>query len=103
ELVPPADVTSKSPYCFAGQFQSDAGFGSGTVVEERVVLTAAHVVFDDATLTYTTGLQWRFERERGTVDPAPLAPRGSYVFGGYATRRTQVVPTDGVGVAKQSS
>lgn len=103
ELVPLADVAATAPYCFAGQFQSDVGFGSGMVVDERVVLTAAHVVFDDVTLTYSTGLHWRFQREHGVSDPVPLTPRGSYVFDNYAALRRAEVPNDGVGVARQSS
>jgi hypothetical protein len=53
-----------------------------------VVATAGHVVFDDGTLSYVTGLQWLFERDAGTYDPVPQIPQGFYVFDGYATQRT---------------
>lgn len=98
-----ADSTGKAPYEFAGQLQSDVGFGSGTVVKPRVVLTAAHVVFDDATLSYTTGLQWRFERRRGEIEPPPILPRGSYLFASYAGLRKVASDHGEVGAEKQSS
>jgi hypothetical protein len=97
------DQTDLPPYCFAGQITSDAGSGSGTVVKSRVVLTAAHVVFDDVTLTYTTGVKWLFQRERGTLEPAALVPRGTYVFSSYAQVRLDARTRLGVGQATQVS
>jgi hypothetical protein len=46
------------PYAFNGQLQTANGFGSGVAVREKVVLTAAHVVFDDAwpSLSYHVAL-----------------------------------------------
>ncbi|HWA26628.1 MAG TPA: FG-GAP-like repeat-containing protein [Lacunisphaera sp.] len=76
------------PYGFIGQFRSDAGAATGFVVKPRVVATAAHVVFDDGTLAYVTGLQWLFQRHAGTYEPTPQTPRGFYVFNGYAAQRT---------------
>jgi hypothetical protein len=89
-VVPFDNVSSNSalPYAYVGQIRSDAGSGSGFVVKPRVVATAAHVVFDDGTLSYATNLQWLFQRDRGTYEPKPLVPRGVYVFTGYAARRT---------------
>jgi uncharacterized repeat protein (TIGR03803 family) len=75
------------PYAFVGQIRSDDGEATGFVVMDRVVATAGHVVFDDATLSYTTGLQWLFQREAGTYEPEPLTPAGSYVLSGYAAQR----------------
>jgi hypothetical protein len=77
------------PYAFVGQLRSDAGAGTGFVVKRRVVATAGHVVFDDGTLAYATGLQWLFQRDRGAYEPAPQIPRGIYIQDGYATRRAQ--------------
>jgi hypothetical protein len=79
--------TTGLPYAFAGQIKSDLGWASGFVVKQRVVLTAAHVVFDDVTLSYITGVRWFFQRQAGTYEPLPQVPRGWYVFSGYAAQR----------------
>jgi hypothetical protein len=84
-----------SPYALVGQLRSDQGTATGFVVKPRVVATAAHVVFDDGTLSATgtlsaaTGLQWLFQRDRGSYEPAPQIPRGYYVFSGYAAQRVR--------------
>jgi hypothetical protein len=82
-------VTAQAPnaYTYVGQLRSDSGAGTGFVVRQRVVATAAHVVFDDGTLTAATGLQWLFQREQGTYEPVPQAPRGSYILSGYSAQR----------------
>ncbi|MEI8386715.1 MAG: Ig-like domain-containing protein [Verrucomicrobiota bacterium] len=76
------------PYAYVGQIRSDLGSASGFVVKPRVVATAAHVAFDDGTLSYVSSLQWLFQRDRGTYEPTPQIPRGFYVFDGYASQRT---------------
>ena len=81
-------AAGQNPYAYVGQLRSDSGDGTGFVVRKRVVATAAHVVFDDSTLTAATGLQWLFQRERGTYEPVPQVPRGSYIHAGYAAQRT---------------
>jgi hypothetical protein len=81
-------ATSQSlPYAFVGQIRSTAGSSSGFVVRQRVVATAGHVVFDDATLSATISLEWLFQRDRGTNEPKPQVPRGFYIFDGYAAQR----------------
>ncbi len=82
-------VTSATanPFTYVGQLRSDSGAGTGFVVRQRVVATAAHVVFDDGTLSAATGLQWLFQRERGTYEPVPQIPRGSYILSGYSAQR----------------
>lgn len=82
-----AQVLETPPYCFNGQLQTDTGFASGSVVRERVVLTAGHVIFDDATLAFATGVLWFFQRDRGTFEPPPQTPRGAYLFQGYSSQR----------------
>jgi len=81
-------TTQTLPYAYVGQIRSDVGSATGFVVNRRVVATAGHVVFDDGTLSYVTGLQWLFQRDAGTFDPVPQIPQGFYVFDGYATQRT---------------
>ena len=76
------------PYPWCGQLLSDVGYGSGCVVKKRVVLSAGHVVFDDANLSFVSGVNWFFQRHQGIYEPPPQVPRGWYVFGGYAAART---------------
>jgi uncharacterized repeat protein (TIGR03803 family) len=82
-----ASTAQALPYSFVGQLRSDAGSATGFVVKPRVVATAAHVVFDEATLVPATGLQWLFQRDRASFEPVPQTPRGFYVSQGYASQR----------------
>jgi len=75
------------PYAYVGQILSRKGSGTGFVVKPRVVATAAHVVWDDGTLSAAPGLQWRFQRHAGEYEPQPQAPRGFYLLSGYQTQR----------------
>lgn len=76
------------PFGFNGQLQSDNGYGSGVAVAANVVLTAAHLVFNDQTLAYVSHAYWFFRREAGVAEPLPQAARGWYVLSGYAAQRT---------------
>ncbi|MEP4049178.1 MAG: immunoglobulin domain-containing protein [Luteolibacter sp.] len=89
DLIPFETVTTDQtrPYAFVGQIRSDVGASSGFVIMPRVVATAAHVTFDDGTLSAVTGLQWLFQRHNGTNEPKPQIPRGFYIFEGYAAQR----------------
>jgi hypothetical protein len=87
EVTPFAQATGDAPYLFNGQLQSSVGFGSGFVVKRRVVLTAAHVLFDDVHLTYSVDTRWFFQRYRDEHEPMPQTPRGWYSFDGYAAQR----------------
>jgi hypothetical protein len=81
-------VSQQPPFAWTGQLLSDSGYGSGTVVKRRVVLTAAHVVFDDANFSYVTKVRWFFQRYKSEFEPPAQIARGWYVFGGYAGART---------------
>jgi uncharacterized repeat protein (TIGR03803 family) len=85
------------PYAWLGQIRSAVGLSTGFVVKRRVVATAGHVVFDDGTLSYVTGLQWLAQQHAGTYEPQPLTPRGYYLAAGYAATRTApgAVPGEG--------
>jgi hypothetical protein len=86
--VPPGGFTNTGlPYAFNGQLQSDVGFGSGVAVRETVVLTAAHLVFNDNTLSYVSQVNWFFQEDQTPIVPAVPA-RGWYVLSGYAAQRT---------------
>jgi hypothetical protein len=86
-VVPFPDSATNTMYAFNGQLQTDSGFGSGFVVKKRVVLTAAHVLFDDEQLSFVTNVRWFFQRYRDELEPVPQVPRGWYVFEGYAAQR----------------
>ena len=76
------------PFGFNGQLHSDTGYGSGVAVQAKVVLTAAHVVFNDQTLSYVNQVYWYFQREAGAFEPEPQAAHGWLVLSGYASQRT---------------
>ncbi len=76
------------PFGFNGQLESDVGYGSGVAVQTNVVLTAAHLVFNDETLSYVSQVYWYFQQEIGVFQPEPMAARGWYVLSGYAAQRT---------------
>jgi hypothetical protein len=80
---------------FNGQLQSDVGLASGVVVRDTVVLTAAHVVFNDDTLAYVGRVNWFLQKHTGEHDPKPQAARGWYVLSGYASARTNDLPPVG--------
>lgn len=89
EPVPFTTVSTDAalPHAFVGQIRSDVGLSSSFAVKRRVVATAAHVVFDDGTLSTATGLQWLFQRDKDAFEPVPMVPRGFYIFDGYAAQR----------------
>lgn len=80
-------ATLRRPLALNGQLRSAAGWGSGIAVREKVVLTAAHVLFDEATQDYVSGVDWFHERHAGEYEPRPLRARGWYVFGQYLEER----------------
>lgn len=86
-----------SPYKYCGRIQTEQGWGSGTMVRQNVVLTAAHVIFNDVTLSYVTNCYWYFQPESGANQPAPMIPHGCYMLNGYAAQRTNDIDIDGFG------
>ena len=82
-----SQATTQQPFLFNGQIKSDDTFGSGCVVQTHVVLTAAHVIFDDQSLSFASDVKWFFQRQRGQYESPPQTPRGSYVQEGYAAQR----------------
>jgi len=79
---------TNAPYIYNGQSQSDAGLSSGVVGKERVVLTAAHALFQDSTREWVTDARWFFQEHAGDYQAVPQTPRGWYVASGYATQRS---------------
>jgi hypothetical protein len=88
--VPPGNIGDLAdyPFGFNGQLQTDIGYGSGVVVQTNVVLTAAHLVFNDQTVSYVGQAYWYLQQEAGVYSPQPLTARGWYVLSGYASHRT---------------
>ncbi len=82
-------VLPRQPFPLVGQLRSAAGYGSGIAVREHVVLTAAHVLFDEATLGYVTSVDWFGERHAGDYEPRPISARGWYVNTNYLYERTR--------------
>src|SRR5439155_25665295 len=52
------NVTNDPPYVYNGLIETEFGFGSGAAVKERVVLTAAHVLFDELNFTFAKDAKW---------------------------------------------
>jgi outer membrane protein assembly factor BamB len=77
----------RQPSSLVGQLRSLAGYGSGFAVRERVVLTAAHVLFDDNSLDFVPSIEWFPARQAGEYEPRPLLASGWYVPTNYVTQR----------------
>lgn len=82
------DTVKTAPYAFVGQVQTALGFASGTAVRSRVVLTVAHALFDDVTLSAVTDARWYHQKARGEFEPPPQVARGWFIFEGYASQRS---------------
>ena len=93
--VPSANISDLTdyPFGFNGQLETDVGYGSGVAVQANVVLTAAHLVFNDQTLSYVSQVYWYFQEEAGGFEPDPLPARGWFVLSGYAAQRTNDLQT----------
>jgi hypothetical protein len=93
--VPDNQITDSTnyPFAFNGRLQSDVevGYGSGVAVLPKVVLTAAHLVFNDQTLSYASQVYWRGQEEAGKFEPQPQLARSYCVLSGYASQRTNDV------------
>jgi hypothetical protein len=105
----PIAVTSDSlsnsslyPFQFDGQLQTDVGYGSGAVVRPNIVLTAAHLVFDDQTLAFAKNAWWYFQEEAGAFQPKPIQARGWFMLSGYAAQRTNDLVNGGLSVDQSS-
>jgi hypothetical protein len=91
--VPFAQINDLTHYPFGynGQLQTDVGYGSGVAVQTNVVLTAAHLIFNDQTLSFVNQASWLYQEEAGMFAPAPQPARGWYALSGYASQRSNDV------------
>jgi hypothetical protein len=80
-------ATPVSPRGLVGQIRTPVGLGSGIAVRKRVVLTAAHVIWDETRLDFVREIEWFHERQAGDYEPRPLRATGFYVFDEYAAAR----------------
>ena len=90
ELAATPDL-SASPYQYVGMIRSALGRGTGTVVAERMVLTAAHLFFDSNGLQWAD-TQWHSRQQQGTRQAPPIAPRGVL----YQTSYAKLIAPDSV-------
>ena len=84
----------RAPYPMVGQLKTPTGYGSGIAVRQRVVLTAAHVLFDETTgqMVPPESIEWFVERHAGDAgyEPIPVKAAGYYVNENYlAARNTE--------------
>jgi hypothetical protein len=92
--VPLANLQAQqNPYAGMGQLWTDAGYSSGYVVKERVVLTASHALFNEGEMAFAKQALWFFQRHADEHEPLPMRARGWYVFNGYAAARSNSPPS----------
>jgi len=89
EAIPSDHITNINsyPFGFNGQLLSDIGYGSGVAVTNHVVLTAAHLVFDDETLSFVSRVHWFPQKDEGIFSPLPQRASSFFVLSGYAAQR----------------
>jgi hypothetical protein len=87
----PSEDLGGAPYQYVGMIRTPLGRGTGTVVAERVVLTAAHLFFDSTGLQWAD-TQWFPRQQQGERQAPPVAPRGIL----YQTAYAQIVAPDSV-------
>lgn len=90
DVVPSPDLAS-TPNQYVGLIRSALGRGSGTVVAERVVLTAAHLFFDANGLQWADA-QWFSRQQQGARQAPPIIPRGVL----YQTSYAKLIAPDSV-------
>lgn len=90
DLAPSPDLAA-DPHQYIGMIRSPLGRGTGTVVAERVVLTAAHLFFDSNGLQWSDA-QWFSRQQQGARQAPPVAPRGVL----YRTSYAKLVAPDSV-------
>ncbi|MES2657501.1 MAG: hypothetical protein V4689_02725 [Verrucomicrobiota bacterium] len=89
--LPASPDLAADPYQYIGMIRSPLGRGTGTVVAERVVLTAAHLFFDANGLQWSDA-QWFSRQQQGARQAPPIAPRGVL----YRTSYAKLVAPDSV-------
>ena len=102
---------NEAPYYYNGLIESEVPsesgreirFGSGVVVKERVVLTAAHVLFDEVNFTFVTRARWYLQKYRGANEARPQAAQGWYIRAGYDAKRRAEATTPGATAAASQS
>ena len=80
-------TTLRRPLPLVGQLRTPFGWGSGVAVRKKVVLTAAHVLFDESTTNFVTSIEWFHERHAGEYEPRPIKAAGWYVMEEYLRER----------------
>ena len=71
------------PYRYTGMIRTPLGRGTGTVVADRVVLSAGHLFFDSIALQWANVL-WFPQHQQGERQAPPESPRGILFRTSYA-------------------
>ncbi|BCX48977.1 integral membrane proteins containing uncharacterized repeats-like protein [Haloferula helveola] len=79
------------PYQYVGMIRTPLGRGTGTVVADRVVLTAGHLFFDFNGLNWAD-TQWFPRQQQDTRQAPPMSPRGIL----YRTSYAKLIAPDSV-------
>ncbi len=74
---------SDSQGIFVGQLIADGTFSSGVLVRPRVVLTAAHALFQPGSTNFYNNILWFQRRHRGEIEPLPISVTGVAVAPKY--------------------
>lgn len=101
---------------YIGRISTSAGFGTGTAAQVNTVLTCAHILFDDSTLSFSTNVRWHHQAQKDFHQPAAeleseyagvlnesgkrvhvstMVPRGWLVMGEYAAKRIEHMESGG--------
>lgn len=84
------------PFYYLGQVASGGGAGTGFATTKHTVLTAAHLIFDDVTLTWRPDARWKHQRYRDHYEPSPRLARGQLARNDYAAQRQKDRLEDGI-------
>ena len=79
------------PYQYVGMIRTPLGRGTGTVVADAVVLSAAHLFFDSQGLNWANA-QWFPRQQQGERQAPPVSPRGIL----YRTSYAKLIAPDSV-------
>ena len=91
----PSDKINEYPFNMVGKVSSGKSSGSGTAISQKVVLSAAHVFFNEETLEWHPGpFKWNL-RHSPTNRNFNMSARSYQYFSDYAEATRRFLPDDG--------
>ena len=92
----PRDKINEYPFNMVGRVSSEKGWGSGTAISQKVVLSAAHVFFDDEILVdwHPGPFEWNLRHSPSNRD-FDISARSYQHFSDYAEAIRRFDPGDG--------